>query len=525
MKQYLNLMIDILNNGAHKTDRTGTGTLSVFGRQLRFDLSEGFPLVTTKKIHFRSIIYELLWFLNGDTNIKYLKDNGVSIWDEWADANGELGPVYGHQWRSWPAADGKHIDQITQVLNQIKTKPDSRRHMVTAWNPSEVDKMALPPCHALFQFYVADGKLSCQLYQRSCDTFLGLPAYALLTYWLRVTAWLARLPGAATTLDGYTTPYAIATYAAVTALAIWIRRAMALGGLTRFAPPRPMHWRAAARPALYLAPAALLAVSAGWLASGSSQARRLEVTVLDVGQGDAILIETPGGRDVLIDSGPGRAVLRGLGREMAWRDRSIDLVVVTHAQADHATGLLDVLDRYDVRRIVAGPSGDNSLIERTLTRAASGEGAAIERLAAGTSFDLGGGVRLDVLSPPAAADGASGNDASIVLRLVWRDVSFLLTGDIEANAEKALVESGVDLRATVLKVAHHGSKTSSTTAFLDAVRPSIAVVSSGAENRFGHPAPDVIERLGAYADIYNTAADGAVHFETDGQRLWIETER
>lgn len=186
MKQYLNLMIDILNNGAHKTDRTGTGTLSVFGRQLRFDLSEGFPLVTTKKIHFRSIIYELLWFLNGDTNIKYLKDNGVSIWDEWADANGELGPVYGHQWRSWPAADGKHIDQITQVLNQIKTKPDSRRHIVTAWNPSEVDKMALPPCHALFQFYVADGKLSCQLYQRSCDTFLGLPfniaSYALLTH-------------------------------------------------------------------------------------------------------------------------------------------------------------------------------------------------------------------------------------------------------------------------------------------------------------------------------------------------------
>ena len=186
MKQYLHLMNDILTNGAHKTDRTGTGTLSVFGRQLRFDLSEGFPLVTTKKIHLRSIIYELLWFLNGDTNIKYLKDNGVSIWDEWADANGELGPVYGHQWRSWPAADGRHIDQITQVLNQIKTKPDSRRHMVTAWNPAEVDKMALPPCHALFQFYVADGKLSCQLYQRSCDTFLGLPfniaSYALLTH-------------------------------------------------------------------------------------------------------------------------------------------------------------------------------------------------------------------------------------------------------------------------------------------------------------------------------------------------------
>jgi thymidylate synthase len=186
MKQYLALMKDILENGAQKTDRTGTGTLSVFGRQLRFDLSEGFPLVTTKKLHLRSIIYELLWFLNGDTNIKYLKDNGVSIWDEWADENGELGPVYGHQWRSWPAPDGRQIDQITQVLNQIKQKPDSRRHIVSAWNPAEVDKMALPPCHALFQFYVADGKLSCQLYQRSADYFLGVPfniaSYALMTY-------------------------------------------------------------------------------------------------------------------------------------------------------------------------------------------------------------------------------------------------------------------------------------------------------------------------------------------------------
>lgn len=186
MKQYLDLMNDILQTGARKSDRTGTGTLSVFGRQLRFDLSEGFPLVTTKKLHLRSIIFELLWFLNGDTNIKYLNDNGVRIWDEWADDQGELGPVYGHQWRSWPTPDGRHIDQITQVLQQIKAKPDSRRHIVTAWNPSEVDKMALPPCHALFQFYVADGKLSCQLYQRSADYFLGVPfniaSYALLTH-------------------------------------------------------------------------------------------------------------------------------------------------------------------------------------------------------------------------------------------------------------------------------------------------------------------------------------------------------
>ncbi len=186
MRQYLDLMQDILDNGTQKTDRTGTGTISVFGRQLRFDLSKGFPLLTTKKLHIRSIVYELLWFLNGDTNIKYLNDNGVSIWNEWADENGELGPVYGHQWRSWPAPNGQAIDQISLVLEQIKQKPDSRRHIVTAWNPSEVEKMALPPCHALFQFYVADGKLSCQLYQRSADYFLGVPfniaSYALLTY-------------------------------------------------------------------------------------------------------------------------------------------------------------------------------------------------------------------------------------------------------------------------------------------------------------------------------------------------------
>ena len=186
MKQYLDLMHDILENGSLKTDRTGTGTRSVFGRQMRFDLTKGFPLVTTKKLHLRSIIYELLWFLNGDTNVQYLNDHNVTIWDEWADENGELGPVYGHQWRSWPAPDGRSIDQITQVLNQIRQKPDSRRHIVSAWNPAEVDKMALPPCHALFQFYVADGKLSCQLYQRSADFFLGVPfniaSYALLTH-------------------------------------------------------------------------------------------------------------------------------------------------------------------------------------------------------------------------------------------------------------------------------------------------------------------------------------------------------
>jgi thymidylate synthase len=171
VKQYLDLMKDILETGVSKTDRTGTGTISVFGRQLRFDLSQGFPLLTTKKLHTRSIFIELLWFLKGDTNIKFLHDNGVTIWDEWADQNGDLGPVYGHQWRSWPTPNGTTIDQITNVINQIKQKPDSRRHIVSAWNPAEVDKMALPPCHAMFQFYVADGKLSCQLYQRSADYF------------------------------------------------------------------------------------------------------------------------------------------------------------------------------------------------------------------------------------------------------------------------------------------------------------------------------------------------------------------
>lgn len=185
MKQYHDLMRHVLEQGAKKTDRTGTGTISVFGYQMRFNLQDGFPMLTTKKIHLKSILHELLWFLKGDTNIRYLKENGVSIWDEWADAEGNLGPVYGSQWRSWPTADGRHIDQITQVVQQIKKNPDSRRMIVSAWNVGEIDKMKLPPCHAFFQFYVADGKLSCQLYQRSADIFLGVPfniaSYAMLT--------------------------------------------------------------------------------------------------------------------------------------------------------------------------------------------------------------------------------------------------------------------------------------------------------------------------------------------------------
>lgn len=185
MRQYLDLMQHVLDNGVQKEDRTGTGTISIFGYQMRFDLAEGFPVVTTKKLHLRSIIHELLWFLKGETNIRYLKENKVSIWDEWADENGELGPVYGHQWRSWPTPNGTSIDQITKVIDQIKSNPDSRRLIVSAWNVAEVENMALPPCHTFFQFYVSEGKLSCQLYQRSADIFLGVPfniaSYALLT--------------------------------------------------------------------------------------------------------------------------------------------------------------------------------------------------------------------------------------------------------------------------------------------------------------------------------------------------------
>ena len=188
MQQYLDMMRLVRHHGARKEDRTGTGTLSIFGHQMRFDLAKGFPLVTTKKLHLRSIIHELLWFLSGDSNIRYLKENGVSIWDEWADENGELGPVYGVQWRRWRAPDGREIDQMAQVMDQLRNNPDSRRIILSAWNVAEIDNMALPPCHCLFQFYVADGKLSCQLYQRSCDIFLGVPfniaSYALLTHML-----------------------------------------------------------------------------------------------------------------------------------------------------------------------------------------------------------------------------------------------------------------------------------------------------------------------------------------------------
>lgn len=195
MRQYLDLLRLVRDQGVRKEDRTGTGTLSLFGHQMRFDLAQGFPVVTTKKLHLRSVIYELLWFLRGDTNIRYLKEHGVSIWDEWADPDGNLGPVYGYQWRSWPTPDGGHIDQITHLIRGLRENPDSRRHIVTAWNPADLDAMALPPCHLLFQFYVAEGRLSCQLYQRSADIFLGVPfniaSYSLLTLMLAQVVGLA----------------------------------------------------------------------------------------------------------------------------------------------------------------------------------------------------------------------------------------------------------------------------------------------------------------------------------------------
>ena len=194
MKQYLDLLREIMDCGTVRQDRTGVGTKSIFGHQMRFDLEDGFPLLTTKKVHLKSIIYELLWFISGNTNVRWLQEHNVTIWDEWADANGDLGPVYGHQWRSWPAPDGRTIDQLSQVIDLVRNNPDSRRMIVTAWNPGEVDRMALPPCHCLFQFYVADGRLSCQLYQRSADTFLGVPfniaSYALLTMMIAQTCGL-----------------------------------------------------------------------------------------------------------------------------------------------------------------------------------------------------------------------------------------------------------------------------------------------------------------------------------------------
>lgn len=350
---------------------------------------------------------------------------------------------------------------------------------------------------------------------------LGAPAYLLLSYWLKVASVLSSLPGAS--LDvGEASWAALAAYAAI-AVALWwlLPRLRRIEGAA-LAPSRPGGWRPLRAAALAGVPMVALAGSAFVLMpSGPS---RLEVTVLDVGQGDAILIETPSGRNVLVDGGPGPAVVRGLSDALSWRDRRIDLVVLTHPQADHATGLIDVFARYDVRRVAGGlASGDAGIVERAFMAAAVREGRDIEYVRAGTTFDLGGGVLLEVLAPTGAtASDASPNNRAVVLRLVYGDVSFLLTGDIEADAESALIASGADLSATVLKVPHHGSATSSTQAFLDAVQPSVSVVSAGRDNRYGHPRAEVVARLDAYGPVLTTATSGAIHFESDGRRLWID---
>jgi competence protein ComEC len=355
---------------------------------------------------------------------------------------------------------------------------------------------------------------------------LGAPAYVLLELWLSVASTIASLPGATASLPPYTRGWLLLTYAGMIALLPLAHRLLQTPGFTQLAPPRGWTSRRAARTALFVAPAFVLAASVGWV-RWPDDPHRLQVTVLDVDQGDAILIETPSGRDVLVDAGPGRAVLRGLGDSLPYHDRSVDLLVLTHPQADHATGALDVFERYDVDRVLTGAALTGSLVERALFDAARREPARIDVVAAGASFEFGDGVRIDLLSPVAgesAATEASNND-SLVLRVSYGEVSFLLTGDIEAIAEESLLERGVDLRATVLKVAHHGSATSSTRAFLDAVAPAVSVVSSGRENAFGHPDAAVMARLDDYGEVYVTADDGAVRFETDGLRLWMDGGR
>jgi competence protein ComEC len=347
------------------------------------------------------------------------------------------------------------------------------------------------------------------------------PAHFALAYWIAVTTWLADLPAASVSIGAYTSWWAGTTYVAISAVAFLFLRFAAAPSGRRLAPG--VDAGTFTPVAAVVVPVVVLIATAGFVLRPDGPAR-LEVTVLDVGQGDAILIETPNGTDILVDGGPGRAVLRGLGDELAWNDRTIELMVLTHPQADHVTGLLDVLDRYDVRRVIAGPGEETSLGYALWRSAVESERIEVEWPQAGTTFDLGDGVRLEVLGPTAdmAADTQL-NNTSLVVRLVWRDVSFLLTGDIEAAAEQSLIANGADLRSTVLKVAHHGSKTSSSEAFLNAIQPSIAVVSAGANNQFGHPAPAVVDRLDDFAAVLTTSELGGVHFETDGERLWIST--
>jgi competence protein ComEC len=348
------------------------------------------------------------------------------------------------------------------------------------------------------------------------------PAYVLLTLWLDLARWFASLPFAAATLGGYTTPWAVATYGLMLAAAAAFLRWLRAPSEPRLAESRPLNLARMRGVVLIAAPALLLAGSIGAVAwpSGSP---RLEVTVIDVGQGDAILVRGPDGQHLLVDGGPGRAVLRGLGAGMAWHDRTIDMIVLTHPDADHLVGLLDVLERYSVRRVLAGePPDTETLGYRMWVEAVADEGVPIESARTGTVYDLGQGATLEVLWT-GVDGGPSRNDESIVLRVEWGDVSFLLTGDIEADAERALVTRGAALESTVLKVPHHGSRTSTTRAFLEAVQPDVAVISAGPENVFGHPAEEVVTRLEDYAIVYLTAEHGSVRLSTDGERLWIAT--
>ncbi len=352
---------------------------------------------------------------------------------------------------------------------------------------------------------------------------LAAPAYYLLTYWLVVARELASIPHAAPGFGGYTTTWAMATYTIVTVAAFAVLRRLRPGGTSHLAESRAMHL---GTPAILAAVEAVLLAGSAAVVLWSRGSPRLRVTVFDVGQGDAILIRTPGGRDVLVDGGPGRAVLRGLGQELPWHDRDIELMVLTHPQADHLTGLLDVLDRYDVRSVLVGPGQQQSAGSMAWTRALSAEGAPVATARAGMRIELGDGAWMDVLGPDASmANAAELNNTGVVVRVRWGDVSFLLTADIEAKAEAALLAGGADLRATVLKVAHHGSETSSTQRFVDAVRPQVSVVSAGKDNAFGHPRADVVARLREYGEVYVTALDGGVRFETDGKQLWVHTAR
>ncbi len=351
------------------------------------------------------------------------------------------------------------------------------------------------------------------------------PGYYALTYWIVVAHWLASFPGASTTVPNFTSFWAFTTYTAVTALAFVALRVFGhpLGGRIDGAGLFDLR-RLGLRGTVVLLTGVL--VVSGGFAFWPSTPARLRLTVLDVGQGDAILIQTPDGKDILVDGGPGRAVLRGLGDELSWHDRSIELMILTHPQADHMLGLIDVLARYGVRRVLAGPGVETSFGETAWRKAVRNEGVAVDIASQGGVFDLGNGVRLDVLGPDTAEAGDSQiNNTGAVVRISWHDVSFLLTADIEAKAERALLNDGVDLHATVLKVGHHGSKTSSSAEFLAAVQPQVSVVSSGKNNPFGHPAPEVVDRLSEYGPVYNTADVGPVHFETDGYVWSVSTGR